>query len=57
MTFHLKNDSTPNHWIITSEHGNIVSGPRYYQRIDHAIEWANQFISSWRGATLVVEEK
>jgi hypothetical protein len=56
MKFYLKHDGN-NYWVITSEKGNVISGPKHYMKKDQAFDWARSFISSWRGAELITEEK
>lgn len=56
MTFILKPNHVQNHWKITSLEGNTLVDSKYFQNKEAAVNWAMNFISSWNGATLIVEE-
>lgn len=55
--FYLKRDVVKNWWMITNQNGDVVSGPKYFQYKYRAVEWAENFCSSFRGAVLKVGRK
>jgi hypothetical protein len=55
MKLFLKQDTLPNQWIIVSEHGNVIAGPKFFTRKNQADDWAKVFASSWPSVQLVLE--
>ena len=54
MIFQLKKDIMPNYYIIVGPSGNIIAGPNRFECLDKAVQWGENFVSSFRGAKLEV---
>ena len=56
MKITLKEESN-DIWIIVSEKGHVISGPKRFLTQAHAEEWARAFASTWTYCTLYIEGK